>query len=221
MLMVTGDTHRDIDIQKIFYKDFTPEDIIIICGDCGFIWGSRHEDDVWMTKVRKHCKAQIMFVDGNHENFSRLNNYPVSEVYGGKVHEIADGIYHMIRGEIYVIEGNTIFAMGGASSHDHQFRIEGKSWWAEELHSTDDIDNALTNLLRVGGKVDYVVTHCAPSTTQMSLNSSYAPDICTNFLDVIKESISFKKWYFGHYHVDEDISQKFSCLYKTVKEIGK
>ena len=42
-----------------------------------------------------------LFVDGNHENFDRLKNYPITEEWGGKVQKIYDKVYHLMRGEIY------------------------------------------------------------------------------------------------------------------------
>ena len=45
-----------------------------------------------------------LFVDGNHENFTRLYNYPVEEWHGGKVHKIRDSVIHLMRGEIFDID---------------------------------------------------------------------------------------------------------------------
>ena len=62
-----------------------------------------------------------MFVDGNHENYTRLyNDYPVEEWNGGKVHRIRDSVIHLMRGEIYDIDNKKIFVFGGAFSHDIQ-----------------------------------------------------------------------------------------------------
>lgn len=46
-----------------------------------------------------------VFVCGNHENFDRLYQYPVKEWHGGKVHEIRPHVLHLMRGEIFDIEG--------------------------------------------------------------------------------------------------------------------
>ena len=50
----------------------------------------------------------MLFIDGNHENFDKLNSYPVETWCGGKVHKIRNNVIHLMCGEVYCIEGNTI-----------------------------------------------------------------------------------------------------------------
>lgn len=60
------------------------------------------------------------------------------------------------------VGGARVLAMGGASSHDREWREEGVSWWSEELPSEEEIEHAWATLAAHGWKVDYVVTHtCA------------------------------------------------------------
>ena len=47
-----------------------------------------------------------------------LSAYPITEWNGGKVHKIADNIIHLMRGQVFDIDGIRFFTMGGASSHD-------------------------------------------------------------------------------------------------------
>lgn len=71
------------------------------------------------TKILKQLgkrKYNICFIDGTHENFSLLNGYGVSEWNGGKVHKIYDNLYHLMRGQIYNIDGKSVFTMGGGES---------------------------------------------------------------------------------------------------------
>ena len=57
-------------------------------------------------------------MDGNHENFDRLYDYPVDELHGGKVHKIRNSVIHLMRGQVFEIDGKKIFTFGGARSHD-------------------------------------------------------------------------------------------------------
>lgn len=68
-------------------------------------------------------KYNICFIDGTHENFSLLNGYGVSEWNGGKVHKIYDNLYHLMRGQIYNIDGKSVFTMGGGESPDIDIRL--------------------------------------------------------------------------------------------------
>lgn len=67
-----------------------------------------------------------------------------------------------MRGEVYCIEGNTIFVMGGGYSIDKYRRTEGVSWWPQEMPSEEEYHNAIMNLEKVGNHVDYIITHTAP-----------------------------------------------------------
>lgn len=59
-----------------------------------------------------------MFVDGNHENFDKLYQYPEKDWHGGRVHEIRPNVLHLMRGHVFDIQGHSFFCMGGAMSHD-------------------------------------------------------------------------------------------------------
>lgn len=60
----------------------------------------------------------MLFIDGNYENFDKLSRFPVETWCGGKVHKIRETVIHLMRGEVYCIEGNTVFVMGGGYSID-------------------------------------------------------------------------------------------------------
>ena len=110
MIYITGDTHGEIDISKLASKNFprgnslTKDDYVIICGDFGFIWNSKEDNTerYWM-KWFQNKPWTTLFIDGNHERFTRLNNYPVSEWHGGKVHKINDSVIHLMRGQVFNI----------------------------------------------------------------------------------------------------------------------
>ena len=85
----------------------TKDDYVIICGDFGGVWTFEEELD-WLNNKN----FTTLFVDGNHENYTRLYDYPVEEWHGGKVHKIRDSVLHLIRGEIFDIDNKKIFAFG-------------------------------------------------------------------------------------------------------------
>lgn len=67
-----------------------------------------------------------LFVDGNHENFDRLMAYPVEKWNGGNIHRISKSVIHLMRGQVFELEGKTIFTFGGASSHKISRRYQTK-----------------------------------------------------------------------------------------------
>ena len=49
----------------------------------------------------------------NHENFDLLAQYPITEWHGGHVQFIRPHVLHLMRGQIFDINGFTFFCMGG------------------------------------------------------------------------------------------------------------
>lgn len=221
MIYVTGDTHADIDIGKLSttkfpqQKNLTKEDYLIICGDFGLVWdGSRREIywQDWLTDKN----FTTLWVDGNHENFDILYEFPLIDKFGGKVREIAPGIFHLDRGQVLTIDNKKIFVMGGARSHDKVYRKEHISWWKEEMPSNEEMERAIAALDENNWTVDYVLTHCAPRTIQTMIADWYENDPLVSFLERVRVDLNFKRWYFGHYHIDRQLNEQFVALYNKV-----
>ena len=224
MVYITGDTHIPVDISKLNTKRFpdqnnlTKDDFLIICGDFGGVWNNDNEEIYW-RKWLEHKKFTTLFIDGNHENFNLLKKFEIVDFAGGKAQEISNDIYHLMRGQIYEIEGKQIFTFGGASSHDKEYRTKDKNWWEEELPSAQELETAISNLAANGWNVDYIITHCAPSSVQKGISSNYDQDILTEFFEDIKNKTTFTKWFFGHYHIDAEIDDKFRCLFNNIEKL--
>ena len=224
MIYITGDTHIPIDIGKLSSKRFpeqkemTKNDYVIICGDFGGVWDDSNEEKYWI-KWLKNKNFTTLFIDGNHENFEMLYNLPTVDFCGGIAHKVDEGIYHLIRGEVYNIGKKSFFVFGGASSHDKEHRTEGKSWWKEELPDAKDYENAEKNLSSYNYEFDYIITHCAPNSIQNIITHNYESDELTMFLDTIKNKSKYIKWFFGHYHQDKDIDEKHIAVFNSICKI--
>lgn len=243
MIYITGDTHsnflRFTEEKFPIQTEMTKDDYIIICGDFGGVWTfeeeSRREKEAldWLNNKN----FTTLFVDGNHENYTRLYNYPIEEWKGGKVHKIRDSVLHLMRGEIFDVDNKKIFAFGGAKSHDIQdgilnldeeekiyeyrkrgayFRIRDFSWWDLELPTSQEMENGIENLEKINYKVDYIISHCCPTSIQALINSTYKRDILTDYLQHISEKCTFKRWYFGHYHDYKQVTSQFTLLYENI-----
>lgn len=224
MIFVTGDTHADIDIGKLSVKNFprqkdlSKSDYLIVCGDFGLVWdGSSRE--MWWQDWLTEKNFTTLWIDGNHENFDILREFPLTKKFGGVVREIAPDIFHLDRGQVLTIDKKKIFVMGGARSHDKEYRIEHISWWEQEMPSRDEMDRAIESLDKHQWKVDYVLTHCAPRSIQSMLADWYENDPLVSFLERVRQDLDFKHWYFGHYHLDKAINDKFTVLYNKVIQI--
>lgn len=225
-------------------KELTKKDYVIVCGDFG-IWHDTNEERYWLKWLNEK-PFTTLFIAGNHENYDRLyNDYPEESWHGGKIHKISDSIFHLMNGYVFDIDGIKIFAFGGASSHDIDdgildrndfssdaefkreyrkwkkqdkiFRVNHISWWQEEMPTKDEMNHGLHSLEAVNNKVDYIITHCAPQSLVHKVGGfEYKPDELTEYFDEIKNTVDFKKWYFGHYHIDSEISEKFTVIYNNI-----
>ncbi len=225
MIYVTGDVHIPYDTSKLNTKKFpeqkslTANDYVIICGDFGGVWDNSNEEHYW-RKWFEQKNFTTLFIDGNHENFDMLNEFEVIDFCGGKAHKISDKIYHLMRGQIYNIEGKSFFTFGGASSHDKECRKEGISWWKEELPTTAELELARQNLSKANWQVDYVITHCTSTSWQRYFNVNLKGDVLTDFLDEIKEKLAYKKWFWGHYHLDIALDEKHTMIFNKVIKLS-
>lgn len=226
-IYITGDTHIPHDISKLSTKNWpiqrklSKDDYLIICGDFGAVWDGSRQDLYWQEWLDSKSFTTL-FVDGNHENHPLLSAYPVEGWRGGKVHSIQPSVLHLMRGQVFDIDGTSIFTMGGASSHDKEFRVDGRDWWQSELPSELEYEEAQENLERHSWNVDLVITHCAPTSIQQQLASWYIRDQLTNFLDVVvRRCATYQHWCFGHYHVDMDIGAQHHALYYRIWEFHK
>lgn len=112
------------------------------------------------------------------------------------------------------IDGNHV--MGGARSHDREYRIEHISWWEQEMPTSAEMERAIEALDKFGWEVDYVITHCAPKSVQKMVCSWYENDPLVSFLERVRTDLKFKRWYFGHYHIDRTFGEQFEALYNRV-----
>ncbi len=251
MIYITGDCHCSFERfnMEIFpeQKEMTKEDYVIICGDFGGVWDkdASGKKETWWLDWLENKPFTTLFVDGNHENFDRLYSYPVEMWNGGKVHKIRPSVIHLMRGQVYLIDGKKIFSFGGARSHDisggilepedpdyklkknqldkgwESYRINHVSWWAQEMPTEEEMEEGRRNLKEHGNSVEFIITHCCSSGTQACLGGGmFTPDKLTKYFQELRETIRFKKWFFGHYHDNKNVNAEEILLYEQIIRIA-
>lgn len=201
MIYLTGDCHGEFNrfakkrrMQLPF--SLTEKDFVIVCGDMGLLWADDRElayNKKWLAAL----PMKILWVQGNHENYDMIAQYPVRQWHGGKVrHIVEDKVILLERGQVFELEGKRFFTFGGASTHDIQggildrnsptyvkersranksglpYRVKGVSWWEQELPSAGEMQEGRDNLSRVAYSVDFVVTHCLSGRMQEQLEKT-------------------------------------------------
>lgn len=222
MIYITGDTHGERAHFLNFRVDpnWTEKDYLIVCGDWGFLLRDNDIEHHFLDELEKRPWT-FLFVDGNHENFPAIFRYPEEVWNGGKIHRIRKNVIHLMRGQIFTIEGKTFFTFGGAYSIDRNTRILNRSYWEAELPTPEEYHEGIRNLELHGNKVDFVLTHTAPQ--EMIRRMGYNPDPyemeLSGFLEYVMYQVKHRHWYCGHWHTDRDLTDKFTVLWYDIRKL--
>ena len=217
MIYVTGDMHGDMSrFKDSKLKKLKKGDMLIVCGDFGFIWDGSKQETAALKKIGE-LKYTVAFVDGCHENFDLLESYKECTWNGGMARVLTGNLVHLMRGQVYTIEGKKIFTFGGGHSQDIEIRRDTETWYEREHPTVDEVQEGVRNLLECDGKLDYVVTHEPPESLKRCLDVNILQRLETDaFFEQIIEQCEFKRWFFGKCHINKIIPQKFYALFDNV-----
>jgi len=182
-------------------KELTKDNIVFQLGDFGFYFSypenlADYKREYNKRKELASKKYTLFIIPGNHENYDLINALPLIEKWGGLVYEekfSTGSIYLAKRGEIYTIDGKTIFTFSGAQSFDgdqhfsisdvgtykkikkyrygelksnrlQKIKISNVNYWPQEIPTKEEYDYALSNLKKFDFKVDYIFSHTGPAS---------------------------------------------------------
>lgn len=202
-----------------------------------FVDGNHENYDMLCTEQYKK------FMRGESWEDADCGDFPIIPKFGGYVQQVRPNIFHLMRGEVYEIHGKKIFVFGGAASHDirdgildrdnfatddefyemcyqyrrtaREYRIAHMDWWKEEIPNQDEMRHGMESLAKHDFKVDYIFSHCAPTST-CYLMGYRGHDNATDYLQKVYEKTAFGKWYFGHYHRDISLNLEMHLMYHSI-----
>lgn len=133
--------------------------VIVHLGDFG-IWPGPGGLDYLsrLDTVLTATGTSLMFVDGNHEDHTRLASMRRSADGTARV---TNSIWHLPRGYRWQWHGREWLALGGAVSLDRAGRVPGRDWWPGE-----EISMSEASAVVEGGHADVMVTHECPAGVQ-------------------------------------------------------
>lgn len=209
-IYLCSDPHGDLNFPALHdYLELAGEDdLLIILGDLFFGYGEDgREFTEWFCSLNKN----IAFIDGNHDNNELLLSYPEDEWCCGRVNRISESIVYLRRGEIYNILGKSIFVMGGCISSQkwHELGLATPI----ENPSEEEIAYAKENLARYGNKVDYILTHKYETMKQDTPSPTMG-----EMVRYIEDNVTYRHWYYGHWHGEAEVDNKHHLIYKTLRE---
>lgn len=201
-ILAVGDVHGNDKFFAAAVKEAKKEecDVIVQLGDFGY-WEHYPEGKSflkWCERQLKEKEIDCYWLDGNHENHPLL-----WETYGNdptKVSQVRERLFYMPRGYRWTWDNTTFMAMGGAYSIDVAYRTPGKSWWATETISDEEVKTAL------GGPVDILFSHDCPEGVAIPCLSRQSttifPESRANREQLIRicEAVTPKMIVHGHYH---------------------
>ena len=218
MIYVTADTHGERErFEEKSIRRLKKGDTLIVLGDFGFLWdGSKAEKKnlAWLARRR----YKILFLDGCHDNYDLLKEYPVEDFCGGRARHIGGNLYHVLRGSVLELEGKKLLCFGGGESFDKEELEEGVNWWRAEMPTSDELDWCDDNLAACGDQVDYILTHDAPARLLEFSQMAEMPQVnwLHAFFDRLTTRVQYKVWYFGRYHRDLHLTQKARAVFCDV-----
>ena len=217
-VLLLGDVHGEF--GKIRWQLRNINDAYIIqVGDFGVGF---HKDNYYKTElsvlnerlIQKNC--HLYAIRGNHDNpswFKETNTpFDCSNITLLKDYS-----------EIELL-GKSFLLVGGATSVDRRFRVEGKSYWSDEIFNLK-LEHEFPYRDRV---YDVVVTHTRPGVCGAFKGfdnikgwTDQDPDLKNDLieecqlLDYLYEHTKPKHWVYGHFHCSDATTHEntaFRCL---------
>ena len=211
--------------EKESGKEIGSGDTIIILGD--FFSGVKNEMEDSLRKKNEselieymsEQSYDVISIRGNHDLPTVMYSfgaYP-DEKYGDTVLSIRQNISFLSDGHVYEIPVSNektcrILAVGGALSHSQRFKT--KKDYKKIIKYKNTYKN-LTHALETV-QVDYVMAHDCPSSKMGIFGLIFGRTSFNEILDEILSNVQFKRWFYGHHHIDCNTCGKYHCVYNRV-----
>lgn len=244
--LITGDTHGDFSrFNELDHDIYPPEDtVIIVLGDAGVNF-FLNERDVRLKKTIHSMGYQFYLVRGNHEmrpeDMKGLRFVWSDLVVHGPVLQEREyeNIHYLLDGETYYFLDSTVLVVGGGYSVDKFYRIAKNGYSPCDVERMDpdsamkltfwnpreqlDREEQLDIIADVRDRhYNLVLTHTCPISIEPTdlfldiIDQNSVDKSTEQFLEELKNMITFDHWMFGHYHADRIINDKFSMFFQGI-----
>lgn len=233
MFWISGDKHSDFTTVENFCieaKLSAVDDAMILLGDVGLNY-YRDLRDVVLKQHLAQLPMTFLSLHGNHEaRIETLPDYQPIQRYGATVY--CDPRYpnqlFLQDGNIYTFGSTRALVIGGAYSMDKFIRLRNRWPWFEDEQPSEAIRVRTEATLEAAGwEVDIVLSHTCPrsrvpmETLRMELLEGSAMDFSTeDWLETIRQRLTFKRWYVGHFHLD-DVRDNFHFYYNNIRPLDE
>ena len=220
MICVTGDLHGDISrFKSPVLKKLRRGDALIITGDFGCIWDGGKKEKRILKKLGKK-KYNVLFVEGVHENFDLLEEYPIEQWCGGKTRLISGNLRQLMRGQYYTIAQKNVFTFGGGQSEENNSYLEPdeEQKWLKELPTDEELAEGLANLAEHDNTADLIISYEPPAKMIEFIDiGTTSRNHINTYLDKVLDTAKFKMWYFGKRHINKLIPPRYRCIFDAIE----
>ncbi|MDO5044219.1 MAG: metallophosphoesterase [Coriobacteriia bacterium] len=227
MIYITGDVHGYFGRVRRFSSHIqtSKDDVLIILGDASINY-FEDKADLKLKHRLKQTPLTLFCIHGNHEKRPEtIDSYREVEFMGARAYqeEAFPNIYFAKDGEVYTINGCKTLVIGGAYSVDKKWRLDAsRKWWPDE-QPTDEIKQRVeAALAQHAGTIDVVLSHTSPMNARPTeaflpvIDQSEVDSSTELWLQSIADTLNFKRWYFGHFHINKRFDP-YRCLFKDVE----
>lgn len=199
---VAGDIHgQPRFLQECIFREDVHDCAFIVLGDIGLGFDNNHKGCCkFLEKLGTETNITFYLFRGNHDN---------PESYKGKNKEETEAAFpHVVImedfDEIVLKDGREGIVVAGGISIDRVYRVEGRSYWRDELVNYAFIPERT---------YDFVVAHSGPTppfldpknplfTRMLTLDPDLVKVIKLeqDYFDMFIDKAKPKHWYNGHYH---------------------
>ena len=230
---ITGDTHGNFNRINYFCEKFktTKDDILCILGDAGINY-YLNKRDYMLKQALQDMPITFFCVHGNHEERpENICGYSIM-YYGGAPCYFQYEYPNILFPKDGVININNYrcLILGGAYSLDKKVRIaRGGDWkWFSSEQMSDNTKRYINSIISKDNSFDYIFSHTSPLNYEpkylflSSVDQNTVDKSMEFFLQYVYDSINYedlKKWYLGHYHSDEMLSEKIRLVFNDILEL--
>ena len=199
---------------------------LLFCGECGtayrrVVWTQHGEKRaVWRCSSRldygkKYCKESPTLDEAPLQQavLAAIN----ASMSGRKV--LADQLVDAMEQELAPIPGESM-SLGDIDRAVTELGKQFDMLLAEAANGdVDEYAEARRNLDAVGWQVDYIITHCAPTSIALMGTRHNEADRLTDFLQEVQKRAKYHYWLFGHYHDNKAVDEKHILLWEQIVRV--
>lgn len=153
-----GDTHANRGWMRRVLDDLAEREVthVVVLGDFGY-WPRDRQGRAFLTETADCARErgiQLAFLDGNHEDHRELAKLPLTD---HRQHALTDHLTYLGRGARLRFVEQTLVVAGGAVSVDRDLRVAGRSWFATEELTDEQVEWIIAD-----GPADVLLAHDAP-----------------------------------------------------------